>query len=107
MVLIIKFWGRGQSGGGGGALAEVTFGLVHARYSLPFICRTDPLHQLEACVRGGGEGRREGGNKKEEAFSFLPIIFIDFLCLSSETTYKLKRQLGMRKTLASNFNATV
>ena len=80
----------------------MTFGLVHASYSLPFICRTDPLHQLEACVRGGG-----GGNKKEEAFSFLAIIFIDFLCLSSETTYKLKRQLGMRKTLASNFSSTV
>ena len=62
----------------------MTFGLVHARYSLPFICKTDPMHQLDACRRGGGEGE----NYKEEAVSFLPIIFIDFPCLSFETTYK-------------------
>ena len=40
----------------------MTFGLVHARYSLPFIYKTDPLYQLDACMRGGGGG---GGGELE------------------------------------------
>lgn len=86
-----------------GGLAEVTFGLVHSRYSLPFICRTDPLHQLNACMRGGGRGRIR--SRRPSAF-FLLSLFTSCASLPKQHI-NFKRQLGMRKTLVSNFSSTV